>query len=141
MPKVNWTKLQSRRVNIIKKLVKGVEMLLKSNKVEVIKGEASFISNKQIKVKMVDGSEKKISSEYFIVATGSEPTIPPIKGADLEGVLDSTKALSLEKLPEEIVIVGGGVIGIEFANVFNAFGTKVTIIEMMPKIDRQWIQI
>jgi dihydrolipoamide dehydrogenase len=134
MPKVNWAKLQNRRVNIIKKLVKGVEMLLKSNNVEVIKGEASFISNKKIKIKMADGSERKISSEYFIVATGSEPSIPPIKGSDFEGVLDSTKALSLEQLPEEIVIVGGGVIGIEFANVFNTFGTKVTIIEMMPKI-------
>lgn len=133
-PKVNWQKLQTRRVNIINKLVKGVEMLLKSNNITLIRGEASFIDNKSIKVRLSDGKEDVIKSEYFVIATGSEPMIPPIKGSDLEGVIDSTKALRSDKLPEEVVIIGGGVIGIEFASIYSSFGAKVTMIEMMPKL-------
>ncbi|WP_313342281.1 dihydrolipoyl dehydrogenase [Sedimentibacter sp.] len=133
-PKVNWQKLQTRRVNIIDKLVKGVEMLLKSNNITLIRGEASFVDNKSVKVRLSDGKEDVINSEYFVIATGSEPMIPPIKGSDLEGVIDSTKALCSDKLPEEVVIIGGGVIGIEFASVYSAFGTRVNMIEMMPKI-------
>ncbi len=133
-PKVNWQKLQTRRVSIINKLVKGVEMLLKSNSVTLMRGEASFIDNKSVKVRLEDGKEEVVNSEYFVIATGSEPMIPPIKGADSEGVIDSTKALCSDKLPEEVVIIGGGVIGIEFASVYSSFGTKVTMIEMMPKL-------
>lgn len=133
-PKVNWQKLQTRRVNIINKLVKGVEMLLKSNNITLVRGEASFIDNKSIKVRLSDGKEDVIKSEYFVIATGSEPMIPPIKGSDLEGVIDSTKALRSDKLPEEVVIIGGGVIGIEFASIYSSFGAKVTMIEMMPKL-------
>lgn len=134
MPKVNWQKLQARRVNIINKLVKGVEMLLKSNIVTLMRGEASFIDSNSVRVKLADGKEEVVTSEYFVVATGSEPMIPPIKGADLDGVIDSTKALCSDKLPEEVVIIGGGVIGIEFASVYSSFGSKVTMIEMMPKL-------
>ena len=131
---VDWASLQNRKKAVVKKLVDGVKYLLKANKVEVIEGKASFIDKNTIKIDKEDGPSMEMTASEIIVATGSEPFIPPIKGADLEDVIDSTEALSLEKIPESIVIIGGGVIGTEFATVFNSLGSKVTIVEMLPYI-------
>ncbi|HEY8891514.1 MAG TPA: dihydrolipoyl dehydrogenase [Clostridium sp.] len=131
---VDWTSLQNRKKVVVKKLVNGIEYLLKANKVEVIKGRASFIDMNTILIDKEDGSSMKTVADSIIIATGSEPFIPPIKGSDLADVIDSTGALSLEKIPESIVIIGGGVIGTEFATVFNSLGSKVTIVEMLPYI-------
>lgn len=139
--RVDWTSLQHRKENIISHLVGGVTGLLAANGVEVVIGTASFIDRHQIKVTKEDGSSITINGDDFIIASGSEPFIPPIPGVELEGVLDSTGALNLEKLPEDIIIVGGGVIGTEFATLFHSFGVKVTVVEMLPyilpPIDRQ----
>lgn len=139
--KVDWTSLQHRKENIISHLVGGVTGLLAANGVEVVIGTASFIDRHQIKVTKEDGSSITINGDDFIIASGSEPFIPPIAGVELEGVVDSTGALNLEKLPEDIIIVGGGVIGTEFATLFHSFGVKVTVVEMLPyilpPIDRQ----
>ncbi|HEY5557451.1 dihydrolipoyl dehydrogenase [Acetobacterium sp.] len=131
---VDWASLQNRKKAVVKKLVDGVKYLLKANKVEVIEGKASFIDKNTVKIDKEDGSSMEMTASEIIVATGSEPFIPPIKGSDLEDVIDSTDALSLEKIPESIVIIGGGVIGTEFATVFNSLGSKVTIVEMLPYI-------
>ena len=85
-------------------------------------------------MKKEDGSAITLKAKNFIIATGSKPFIPPIIGIDSEGVLDSTEALALEEIPKELVVIGGGVIGIEFATLFNSLGTKVTVIEMLPHI-------
>lgn len=132
--KVDWDRLQQRKSEVISHLTEGVSRLLTLNGVEIIKGNASFIDKHSIKVEKEDASSVTVTADNFIIATGSEPMLPPIPGVDLEGVLDSTDAINLEKLPKDIVIVGGGVIGTEFATLFNSLGVKVTIVEMLPYI-------
>lgn len=139
--KVDWNRLQQRKSDVISRLTGGVSGLLAVNGVEVISGTASFADKNNVNVTKEDGSTVTISGDNFIIATGSQPFLPPIKGVELDGVLDSTGALNLEKLPEDIIIVGGGVIGTEFATLFNSLGVKVTVVEMLPyilpPIDRQ----
>lgn len=113
----------------VKQLTMGVQMLLKSNGVELIKGEAQVISENKLTV-----AEQEISFDNLIIATGSSNFIPPIPGLDSEGILTSTEILDLDHIPKRLVIIGGGVIGCEFATIFASFGSKVSIIEMLPNI-------
>ncbi len=126
-------------------LVGGVGTLLRSNEVSIVEGEASFVTPKEIAVTKKDGSKESVSADAVIVATGSEPVVPPVPGFDLDGVMTSTGALSLESLPKSVVLVGGGVIGMEFASIFSSFGAKVTVVEMLPEIlpmlDEEIVQI
>lgn len=131
---VNWKHLQKRKKNVIKKLVSGVSGLLAFNKVKVIKGTAKFESKDTVVVTKQGGSTEKVNFDNVIIASGSVPFIPPIEGSKLSGVIDSTGVLSLEDNPKSIAIIGGGVIGVEFASIFNSLGCKVTIIEMLPYI-------
>lgn len=132
--KVNWDKVQSRKKYVVKRLVSGVAGLLSSNKVKVINGTARIEEKNTILILKEDGSSEKVSYDNLIISTGAVPFIPPIEGKDLLGVIDSTGALSLDNIPSSLVIIGGGLIGVEFANIFNSFGCKVTIIEMMDYI-------
>ncbi len=122
-------KAMKRKDRIVNKLTKGVEFLMEKNNIEVIKGEASFIDNAIIKVQ---GEE--IEFENCIIATGSKPAELPHITLDGEFVISSTEALSLNPLPESIAIIGGGVIGVEFATIFSSFGVKTTILELMPQL-------
>lgn len=131
---VDLNSLQKRKEEITSQLVNGVTGLLRLNNIEVIKGEASFRDKNTIDVKKEDGSVITLKADNFIIATGSKPFTPPIKGIDSEGVIDSTEALALKEIPKELVIIGGGVIGIEFATLFNSLGSKVTVLEMLPYI-------
>lgn len=131
---LDWAVLQKRKAIIVRKLVAGVDNLLKNNKVTKIMGQGSFLNKNQLKVKGADGSETIVDFDYALIATGSKPVIIPIPGVDLPGVLTSDEALSLNEIPKSMVIIGGGVIGSEFAAVFGALGCKVTIIEMLPDI-------
>jgi dihydrolipoamide dehydrogenase len=112
-----------------------VETLLKSNGVDLLRGKAVFVDNKTIEVK-----SEKISSTYFIIATGSLPIMPQINGIDNPAVMDSSKALDLESIPEKLLIIGAGVIGLEFACIYQSLGSKVIIVElledMLPNLDR-----
>jgi len=120
----------------IETLRNGIQFMMKTKKVDVIFGEASFVDNHHICIKYVDDSveEKIFATDFIIIATGSRPFIPSIDGARLSNVLISDDVLSLETLPSSIAIIGGGVIGIEFASFFSMVGVKVTVIEMMPEI-------
>ena len=131
---LDWEKLQKRKTIIVRKLVAGVDNLLKSNKVTKIMGEGSFLNKNQLRVKASDGNETTVDFDYAIIATGSKPVIIPIPGVELPGVLTSDEVLSLKEIPKSMVIIGGGVIGSEIAAVFGAVGCKVTIIEMLPNI-------
>lgn len=131
---VNWEQVQSRKRKIVDQLKGGILQLMKANNITVVEGEANFIDAHSISVIREDGSSDTISSGHMIIATGSLPSVPPIEGADLPGVVDSTGLLEMDHIPERLVIVGGGVIGIEFASVFNAFGSKVTVVEFLPGI-------
>lgn len=130
---VDWSQLQKRKTKIVRKLVAGVDNLLKNNKITKIMGEGSFINKNQLKVKTAGGIET-VDFDCAIIATGSEPVIIPIPGVNLPGVITSDEVLNLTEVPNSMVIIGGGVIGTEFAALYNAMGCKVTIVEMLPDI-------
>lgn len=130
---INWTQLQKRKDKIIKKLVAGVDNLLKSNKVTKITGEGSFKSKNEIIVKN-GTSETIVDFDYAVIATGSKPVIIPLPGINLPGVITSDEVLSLSEVPKSMAIIGGGVIGTEIASVYSTLGCKVSIVEMLPNI-------
>jgi len=128
--KVDMNKLQARRKRVVKTLTGGVKALLKKNKVTIIEGHGAFADAHTVEV-----NGKKYTSENIIIATGSDTFMPPF--IPLEGktnVITSREALELDRLPESIAIIGGGVIGIEFAHVFSKLGSKVTVLELMDNI-------
>lgn len=131
--KLNWSKLLKRKKSIVRRLVGGVEGLMKSNQVTVIKGEASFVDAHHAEVKTATHTES-IEFDKAIIATGSESIVLPVEGSKLKDVMTSDDALSLEILPKSIGIIGGGVIGCEFASIYSSLGVKVTIIEMLPHL-------
>ena len=131
---VDWKALMDRKSQVIRTLVGGVGTLLRSNGVKVAEGEGTFVSPREVAVTRKDGTREVLSADAVIVATGSEPAVPPIPGFDLPGVITSNEALSLDSLPGSVVLVGGGVIGMEFASIFSTFGVKVTVVEMLPEI-------
>ena len=117
-------------------LTKGIEYLFKSNKVDYIKGEASFVSPTRISVKLNDGGEAEIESKNVIIATGSE--VAPFPGGaieiDEEQIVSSTGALELQKVPEKMVVIGGGIIGLEMGSVWSRLGAQVTVVEFLRSI-------
>jgi dihydrolipoamide dehydrogenase len=125
--------IQTWKETVVKKLVSGVDFLLKARKVVVVQGKGKIVDVGTIEVHT--GSSVEIyKAKDTVIATGSEPAIIPAFKIDGVNVLTSDDALNLTSYPKEILIVGAGAIGIEFANFFNAFGTKVTIVEMMSQV-------
>lgn len=132
-PKLDFTKVMENKGAVVDRLVGGVKTLLRANGVKVIEGEASFVDKTKVKVVTKDG-EQEVTSDKFIIAVGSVPAVVPIEGINSPQCIDSTGALSLEALPKSMAVIGGGVIGVEMATAYSAFGTKVTIIEMLPRL-------
>jgi dihydrolipoamide dehydrogenase len=130
----DYTKVQERKRSIVSKLTSGVGQLLMGNGVEVVEGCGSIIDKNTVKVIDKANNTRLITTKNILIATGSKPSMPPIPGADLKGVITSTELLDLESVPKSITIIGGGVIGIEFAGILNSFGSDVTIVEFMPSI-------
>ena len=138
--KVNFQQVIAHKNDISKKLTSGVAGLLKMNKVKKIDGEATFVGEKKLSVKKADGTTEEMTADAIIVATGSVNSQPPIPGLkENPNCIDSTGALSLEKLPKTMVVIGGGVIGLELACAYAGFGTKITVVEamdhMLPMLD------
>ena len=132
-PKVDWPKVQARKAQVTKQMVGGVTKLLDRAGVQVLRGEARFVKADTLEVRLADGKET-IVADKLIIATGSRTLQVPIPGLDGPRVIDHSGALSLESLPESICIIGGGAIGLEFASLFNVFGVKVTLVEMLPRL-------
>lgn len=127
----NFMKAKDASVN---GLTKGVEFLLKKNGVEYIKGAGSFINENDIKVALNDGGETTVRGKNILIATGSEATPFPGLEIDEKRVITSTGAIALDKIPETMVVIGGGIIGLEMASVWSRLGTKVTIVEFLGQI-------
>lgn len=130
---VDWQVLQDRKVAIVNNLRKGVEGLLKLNGVVVHKGQASISDVKQVKIEGI-GNPYYLSADDIIISSGSEPIKLYFPGSESERVIDSSTALCLDRIPTSLVIVGGGVIGLEFAFLYNSLGCKVIVIETLPEI-------
>ncbi len=131
---VNMEKVQQRKNNISDGLRTGVEQLLKGFNIEVMYGKASFIDKNTVEYVSGEGAKSTISAKKIIIATGSKASKLPIEGIDLPNVITSNEALNLDYIPNDIVIIGGGVIGIEFAGIFASFGANVTVVEYAPRI-------
>lgn len=126
-------KIISRKDKVVKKLTGGVKMKLTSSGVEIVEGVATLLGEKSDKIR-ISCNEMEYVVRYVLVCTGSDTIIPPIKGLADVAYWTSKEALEIKELPKSLVIIGGGVIGIEFASFFNSMGVKVTVIEMMPEI-------
>ena len=131
----DYEKMISRKKKVVRKLVSGVESKMKSNQVTVIKGEA-LIEGRSAEGIEVSCNGEKYNGKNLLVCTGSEASVPPIPGLrEAEGVvLTNREILEMTERPASLVVIGGGVIGMEFASFYNSLGTKVTVVEMLPEI-------
>jgi len=129
----NPEEIKNWKDSVVKKLVSGLEILINSRKILIKNGNGYLLDGNLVEVETENGKER-FKGKDIVIATGSEPAIFKNFNIDHINVLTSDDALELNEYPKEIVIVGAGAIGIEFANFFNAFGVKVTIVEMMPQI-------
>jgi len=131
--KIDFSKAQKRKQSIVNRLTRGIKSLLEASNVKVIRGIASFVDPSHIQVTSEDNLIV-LEADKVIIATGSVPMMPPIPGIESKQCIDSTGALALDTLPKSMLIVGGGVIGVEMATIFNTLGCKVAIVELMPSI-------
>lgn len=121
--------LQDRKNKVVSQLKGGIETLIKSyDNIEFINGMASIKDKNTIIVQCDNGEEKEIAVDNIIIATGSEPTMTETKGVDLEGVITSDDLLDMEEIPETLIVVGAGVIGVEFASIYNGLGSNVILL-------------
>ncbi len=125
---IDVDKIQSRKDEVVHTLVSGIEQVVKANGVEIIGGSASFIDAKTLKVVKADGETIEISGDDIIIATGSTSAVPPFEGVKLPGVVTSKELLEFKSVPEKLVIIGGGVISMEFAGIFAALGSEVSVL-------------
>ncbi len=132
--KLNLNKIMQNKNKAVENLTKGVEFLFKKNKVTYYKGTASFKSENQILVTDQKNKETIIKAEKIIISTGSEPNSLPGVEFDEKTILSSTGALSLEKIPKKMVVIGGGYIGLEMGSIWSRFGTEVQVIEFLDHI-------
>ncbi|MFY0256357.1 dihydrolipoyl dehydrogenase [Chitinophaga sp. 30R24] len=139
--RIDFEKFIARSKDVVKQNNEGLNFLMKKNKIQVFTGAGSFIDNSKIVIRKDQEEDKTISAKYFIIATGSKPASIPGVDIDKDRIITSTEALSLKTQPATMVIIGGGVIGVEMASVYSRTGTKVTIIEytdsLIPTMDRE----
>ncbi len=129
----NWKKVQEEKTNIVDRLVRGVEFLLKKNGVEVIKGNGFLKSEKQVSVE-VNGQKKFFESDKVILATGSRPSSLLFLEPNGKEVITSQEALELENIPKTMLVIGAGAIGLEIGTIYHRLGSDVSILEIMPTI-------
>ena len=130
--KFDFNKIIQRSRGISDKISKGIEFLMKKNKIDYIAGYGTFVGNNTIEVKQKDGATLKVLAKHIIVASGARARSIPGVTIDRKRIITSTEAMSLSEQPKSMIVVGAGAIGIEFAYFYNALGTKVTVVEMMP---------
>ncbi|MDH8679439.1 dihydrolipoyl dehydrogenase [Fusibacter bizertensis] len=134
---IDVDKIQSRKDEVVHTLVSGIEQVVKANGVEIIDGSASFIDAKTLKVVKADGETIEVSGDDIIIATGSTSAVPPFEGVNLPGVVTSKELLEFKSIPEKLVIIGGGVISMEFAGIFAALGSEVSVVIRSDKFLRE----
>lgn len=131
---LNYNRVRSRQSEIVTRLRSGVQSLLNTNKIELVQARGRLSGCNQVALALNGGGTEQITADRIILATGSEPLLPHALGYDGEVVISSTEMLTLESLPETLLIVGGGVIGCEFAGICAAMGVQVTLVEAQPTI-------
>jgi dihydrolipoamide dehydrogenase len=132
--KVDMPQMIKRKNEVVDQTCKGVEFLMKKNKVDVYHGHGSFVDKQTIKITKEDGSEEQIEAAKTIIATGSKPITPAAFNYDKKRVITSTEALNINKVPKRMVVIGGGVIGLELGSVYARLGTEVEVVEFADRI-------
>ena len=127
-PKVNLSQMMKRKAQVVEQTCGGIEFLMKKNKIHVIKGWASFADATHINIAKEDG-DIQINAAKTVIATGSKPSSLPFISIDKERVITSTEALNLTEVPKRMIVIGGGVIGLELGSVYGRLGTEVTVVE------------
>lgn len=132
--KLNFNQMIKRKEEVVDQSVNGINYLMKKNKIDVHTGHATFKSKTEISVKPAKGTPKSLQAEKFVIATGSKPNFFPGMEPDKKRIITSTEALSLKEVPNHLIIIGGGVIGLELGSVFARLGSKVSVVEYMGSI-------
>jgi dihydrolipoamide dehydrogenase len=144
-PKVDVDKLRAYKDRVVEKLTGGTGQVAKLRKVTYLQGQAAIVDPKTLRVQKAGGGEETVAVDYVILATGSHPTRIPSLSLDSPRVLDSTSALDLPEIPNTMLVVGGGYIGLELGSVYATLGTKVSVVEMTPGLlpgaDRDLVRI
>ncbi|MFB5195342.1 dihydrolipoyl dehydrogenase [Neobacillus sp. KR4-4] len=130
---IDWNTVQGRKNKIVTTLVQGIQYLMRKNKVKVVKGSASFQTSQVLRIEH-NGNQEEISADKIIISAGSEPIQLPFAPFDGDWIIHSGQAMSLQSIPSSLLIIGGGVIGCEFASIYSRLGTKVTIVEMADQL-------
>ncbi len=133
-PKIDLGKMRSWKDDVVRKLTSGLGLVSKQRKVEYIKGYARFIDPKSIEVTKENNVKEILNFENVIIASGSYPSGMPGLSVDSSRILDSTSALNIEDVPKSMLVVGGGYIGLELGTVYAALGSKITVVEMLPRL-------
>jgi dihydrolipoamide dehydrogenase len=133
-PKLNLVQMMAQKAESVEALTKGVEFLMKKNKVDYIKGWGRIDGPGKVVVKAEDGTETVLETKNIVIATGSEPTPLPGVTIDNKRIVDSTGALSLPDVPKSLIVVGAGVIGLELGSVWKRLGAEVTVVEFLDRI-------
>lgn len=132
-PRVDLHQMMRKKHEAVEASTSGIDFLFKKNQIEKIEGKAKFLTPDTLEVTQERGKQT-IQARHIIIATGSEPISLPFLPIDEKTIITSTGALALEKIPNEMIVIGGGVIGVEIASIYNRLGSKVTIIEMLEQI-------
>jgi dihydrolipoamide dehydrogenase len=131
---VDMQQMIRRKNEVVDQTVKGLDFLMKKNKIEVFRGHGSFLSPNRIQITAGDGAVSEIETDKTIIATGSKPITPPAFNYDKKRVITSTEALNIQEVPSRMVIIGGGVIGLELGSVFGRLGAKIDVVEFLDRI-------
>ena len=132
--KVNLKKMIDRKQGVVDQMTKGIQFLMDKNKIDVYEGTGSFLDATHIEIGGEDGKKETIEAKNTIIATGSKPSSLPFIKLDKERVITSTEALKLQEVPKHMIIIGGGVIGLELGQVYKRLGSEITVIEFMDRI-------
>lgn len=131
---VDMPQMIKRKREVVDQTTSGIDFLMKKNKIDVLHGHGSFVSKNEIEVTPDKGDKTKIQADKVIIATGSKPSTLPFIEIDKKRVITSTEALELQKVPNKMIVIGGGVIGLELGSVYARLGTEVTVVEYMDSI-------
>jgi len=131
---VDLPQMMKRKVEVVAANTSGIAYLMKKNKIDTYYGVGSFIDKNTIHIKKTDGTEQDITSKNIIIATGSKPSSLPFLKIDKKRIITSTEALTLTEIPKHLVLIGGGVIGLELGSVYARLGSRVSVIEFMDSI-------
>lgn len=132
--KINLEKMIGRKQAVVDQTTKGIEFLMDKNKIDVLQGLGSFKDATHVNITKDDGSTDTIEAKHVIIATGSKPSTLPFIKVDKERIITSTEALKLKEIPKHMIVIGGGVIGLELGQVYKRLGAEVTVVEYMDRI-------